>query len=114
MPGRIIKKIREERNITQNEMANLLFMSQSNYSKIENNKVGLTAELSKRIVRILKVNLEDILPDDAILESPLLAKEKKELEDIVERMDKLLTNKLDELKTWMQMRLPINTNTDME
>ena len=113
MPGRIIKKLREERKITQNEMATLLFMSQANYSKIENNKVGLTAELSKRIVRILNVSFEDILPDDAILESSLLVKEKKELEDTMERMDKLLTNKLDELKMWMEMRFSNNTNTNV-
>jgi transcriptional regulator with XRE-family HTH domain len=105
MPGRIIKQLREERQITQIDMAELLFMSQSNYSKIENNKVALTAELSKRIVKILKVNLEDILPDDAILESPLLVAEKKMNDDVIAKIDQLITNKLDDFKSWMQYNI---------
>jgi transcriptional regulator with XRE-family HTH domain len=86
-------------------MADFLFMSQSNYSKIENNKVALTAELSKRIVSILNVNLEDILPDDAILESPLLANEKRVNDDVVLKMEELITNKLNDFKLWLEFKL---------
>ncbi len=78
MPGNLIKTRRQKLHITQHEMAGLLFMSQSNYSKIENDKIELTVELAKRIVAILQIKLEDILPDSAILESATIHHERKD------------------------------------
>ena len=106
MPGTIIKQLREQKKITQTAMAELLFMSQSNYSKIENNQVALTAEVCKRIVRILGVNLEDVLPDDSILENSLLYKQRQsEYNNVVLKLEEILTEKLNEFKYWMQEQL---------
>jgi transcriptional regulator with XRE-family HTH domain len=106
MPGSIIKQLREEKKITRTAMAELLFMSQSNYSKIENNQVALTAEVCKRIVKILGVNLEDVLPDDSILENSLLFKERQfEYDTIVLKMEEILAQNLHEFKCWMQEKL---------
>ncbi len=112
MPGRLIKQFREQRRITQTEMADLLYMSQSNYSKIENNKVALTAELSKRIVKLLDVKLEDILPDDAVVESPMLSKYKLssvEKEDIISKVDELVVARLNEFRQWMMEQFASKT-----
>jgi len=109
MPGSIIKQLREQKNITQTAMAELLFMSQSNYSKIENNQVALTAELCKRIVRILGVNLEDVLPDDSVLENSLLYKQRQsEYNNVVLKLEEILAENLNELKCWMQERFDKN------
>ena len=106
MPGSIIKQLREQKKITQTAMADLLFMSQSNYSKIENNQVALTAEVCKRIVKILGVNLEDVLPDDSVLENSLLYKQRQsEYNNVVLKLEEILTEKLNELKYWMQEQL---------
>jgi len=112
MPGIIIKQLREQKRITQTSMAELLFMSQSNYSKIENNQVALTAEVCKRIVKILGVNLEDVLPDDSVLENSLLYKQRQfEYNAVVLKMEEMLTEKLADLKCWMLNQLEKNEKT---
>lgn len=112
MPGIIIKQLREQKRITQTAMAELLFMSQSNYSKIENNQVALTAEVCKRIVKILGVNLEDVLPDDSVLENSLLYKQRQfEYNAVVLKMEEMLTEKLADLKCWMLNQLEKNEKT---
>jgi len=109
MPGSIIKQLREQKEITQTEMADLLFMSQSIYSKIENNEAALTAEVCKRIVKILGVNLEDVLPDDSIMENSLLYKQRQfEYNAIVLKMEEILAENLNEFKCWMQEKLDKN------
>ncbi len=106
MPGSIIKQLREQKKITQTAMAELLFMSQSNYSKIENNQVALTAEVCKRIVKILGVNLEDVLPDDSVLENSLLYKQRQsEYNEVVLKLKEMLAENLHEFKCWMQEKL---------
>jgi len=106
MPGSIIKQLREQKNITQTAMADLLFMSQSNYSKIENNQVALTAQVCKRIVKILGVNLEDVLPDDSILENSLLYKQRQfEYNAVVLKLEEMLAENLNEFKCWMKEKL---------
>ncbi len=109
MPGSIIKQLREQKKITQTEMAELLFMSQSNYSKIENNQVALTAEVCKRIVRILGVNLEDVLPDDSVLENSLLYKQRQsEYNEVVLKLKEILSENMNEFKCWMQEQFDKN------
>ncbi len=115
MPGRIIKQLREQKKITQTAMADLLFMSQSNYSKIENNQVALTAQVCKRIVKILGVNLEDLLPDDSILENSLLYKQRHaEYDAIILKMDDILAKNRDEFKCWMKERYDKNETTKVD
>ena len=55
-----IKKIRKEKNISVTELANLLGMSQSNLTKIENNQVELKKELANKIAEVLKVSINSI------------------------------------------------------
>jgi transcriptional regulator with XRE-family HTH domain len=104
MPGSLIKARREKLHITQHAMAGLLYMSQSNYSKIENNKIELTVELAKRIVVILQIKLEDILPDSTILESAAIHQERKDSQLLL-KMETIMDAKLLELKQWMSNEL---------
>ena len=62
--GEKIKKEREEWGYTQQEMANLIPMNQSNYSKIERDLQEPNIEQLKRICEILKVDPNYLLETD--------------------------------------------------
>jgi len=104
MPGILIKNRRESLKMTQAELSDLLHMSQSNYSKIENNKIALTVELAKRVGKILNIKIEEILPDDAVVESSLAHQEKIETR-IMFMVEEMIDLKLLELKEWLSIEL---------
>lgn len=56
-----LKYYRTSRKLTQNEMADLLKMSQRNYSKIENGEISLTLARLEQIAKILNVSEEEII-----------------------------------------------------
>lgn len=62
--GTMIRGAREDRDMTQQEIANLIPMNQSNYSKIERNLQEPSLFQLKRIVEILHLNLYDLLEID--------------------------------------------------
>ena len=62
--GEKIKKEREEWGYTQQEMASLIPMTQSNYSKIERDLQEPNIEQLKRICEILKVDPNYLLETD--------------------------------------------------
>lgn len=63
--GDNIKKFRELKNITREQMAADLGMSLSGYSKIERNEIDLTISRVRQIAEILSVDLSQILNFDA-------------------------------------------------
>jgi transcriptional regulator with XRE-family HTH domain len=63
--GDNIKKFRELKNITREQMASDLDMSLSNYSKIERNEIDLTISRVQKIAQVLSVDLSQILNFDA-------------------------------------------------
>lgn len=67
MPGRIIRKRREELGLSQQEMADKLNMSQSTYSRIEAKDEDLTIRQLKLIAEVLNVSLADLLPDELVI-----------------------------------------------
>lgn len=60
-----IKKFRELKNITREELADSLEMSLSGYSKLERGEVELTLTKLYRIADILEVSVSQILNFDA-------------------------------------------------
>lgn len=62
--GDNIKKFRELKNITREQMAADLSMSLSGYSKIERNEIDLTLSRIKQIAQILSVDVAQILDFD--------------------------------------------------
>ena len=60
-----IKKFRELKNITREELADRLAMSLSGYSKLERGEVELTVSKLYRISEILEVSVSQILNFDA-------------------------------------------------
>jgi transcriptional regulator with XRE-family HTH domain len=67
MPGKIIRKRREQLGLSQQEMAEKLNMSQSTYSRIEAKDEDLTIRQLKLISDVLQVTLADLLPDDLLI-----------------------------------------------
>lgn len=67
MPGKIIRKRREQLGLSQQEMAEKLNMSQSTYSRIEAKDEDLTIRQLKLIADVLQVTLADLLPDDLLI-----------------------------------------------
>jgi transcriptional regulator with XRE-family HTH domain len=55
--------IRDERQLTQSEMADLLAMSPSAYSRLERNQTKVTLEDLPRISDKLNVPIQDLLPE---------------------------------------------------
>lgn len=63
--GDNIKKFRELKNITREQIAAELNLSLSGYSKIERNEVDLTISRIQQIAQILEVDVSQILNFDA-------------------------------------------------
>lgn len=55
--------IREDRQMNQEEMAELLAMSQSTYSRLERNEAMLPFEDLARVAEKLKVPVQELLPE---------------------------------------------------
>jgi transcriptional regulator with XRE-family HTH domain len=63
--GDSIKKFRELKNITREQIASELNMSLSGYSKIERDEIDLTLSRIQQIAQILSVDIAQILNFDA-------------------------------------------------
>lgn len=59
--GQKVKKMRELRNLTQDYMAEKMAMSQSGYSKIEQDETDVPFSRLLQIAKILDVNILDLL-----------------------------------------------------
>lgn len=62
--GENIKKLRELKNITREQLASDLNMSLSNYSKIERSEIDLTISRLSEIANLLGVDVSQILNFD--------------------------------------------------
>lgn len=56
-----IKDLREDRDLTQKEIASILHITQTNYAKIENNKTGLSIDKLKILCYFYDVSADYIL-----------------------------------------------------
>lgn len=71
MPGTLIRKIREQRKVTQEEVARHMGISQNAYSKIENGITQLTINHVKQISEALGISPIELLRDDFEIHRPL-------------------------------------------
>jgi transcriptional regulator with XRE-family HTH domain len=62
--GHKIKKIRELKSLTQEEMASRLNMSQSNYSKLERDEMEFNMSRLEDISKILQIDLNELINFD--------------------------------------------------
>ncbi len=64
--GTKIRKVREAKKLSQKEVALMLEMDQSQYSKIEKGKTDPTTTTLEKIARVLGVELADLFASDEI------------------------------------------------
>ena len=60
-----LKKVRNEKNITQSQMAELMFMSQSQYQRREQGLICISDDEWERLAKCLEKEVDDIKEDDA-------------------------------------------------
>jgi len=58
-----LREIREDRKLSQLDMADMLALSQSSYSRIERNEGTVELDDMIRFAKILNVPVQDFLPD---------------------------------------------------
>jgi len=85
--GQRIKKLREEKGITQEAMALQLDVTQSNYGRLEKDDRRLNVVKLLKIVRILDVNItflfNEVAPDTNTGEAENFSHSNKEVYDIL-------------------------------
>jgi transcriptional regulator with XRE-family HTH domain len=90
--GDKIKKAREAKSLSQKEVAAVLKMNQSQYSKIENGKVDPQFSTIEKIAKALKINIvdlvaaEDIFKDVSAYDKTIV--EKVQLVDLLDDNEK--------------------------
>ena len=64
-----IRDIREDKHLTQADMAEKLNLSETGYAKIERGESKLNIDRIQQIANVLEVNLADLIPlgDDAVI-----------------------------------------------
>lgn len=103
--GTRIKNIREERNYSQDYLAQKLGITQKAYSKIETNQTRLSVEHLLKIAEVLETSINKILDIDAgtvynnycTHNGEGIVINKTTSEKILELYDKLLKSKEDEI-----------------
>ena len=90
MPETIIRKVREQRNYTQEFVAKQMGISQNAYSKIENGYTQLTVRHIKDLSKILEVSIMELLRDDFEIHRPnSIQKESVNKENLLMSLDKI-------------------------
>jgi transcriptional regulator with XRE-family HTH domain len=86
--GKIIKKIREEKGLTQQQIAELIHMHRSNYSKVESGERDLSIEAANRIAKNFGmtidqlVNFDGAMPQEVTIEDKTLVEQVKLIEQL--------------------------------
>lgn len=104
--GNRIKNLREEKNYSQDYLAQRLGISQKAYSKIENSQTKLTVEHLLKIADALEVSINKILASDgntvhnnfSTHNGEGIVVNKATSEKLVELYEKLLASKDNEIK----------------
>jgi transcriptional regulator with XRE-family HTH domain len=97
MPGTHIKRIREQKKITQEEVARQMGISQNAYSKIENNITQLTINHIKLISTALDVSPLELMRGDFILQKPAAVEQEAITKETILRSLELLKEQVSSL-----------------
>ncbi len=80
--GPNIRKIREERSIKQQEIADLIGMHRSNYSKIENGQREISVEALTKIARLFNLTVDQIINFEGGMPKDVTFEDKATLEQV--------------------------------
>jgi transcriptional regulator with XRE-family HTH domain len=80
--GLNIKKIREEKSLTQQQIAVLINMHRSNYSKIENGQREISVEALNKIAQYFGMTVDQIINFDGGMPQEVVIEDKSLLEQV--------------------------------
>ena len=86
--GQNIKRLREDRGIKQNEIADLIGMHRSNYSKIENGQREISITALDKIASYFNITLDELvhmgedLPKEVSIEDKTAAEQIKLIQEL--------------------------------
>lgn len=83
-----IKKIREQKGLTQAQLADLIHMHRSNYSKVENGQREISVDALKIITRHFGMTMDQIVnfegeaPDEVTVEDKAIAEQVRMIQNL--------------------------------
>lgn len=80
--GQNIKKIREDKNLTQQQIAELIHMHRSNYSKIESGQRELSIDALNKISRYFGMTIDQIVNFDGAVPQEVTIEDKTMMEQL--------------------------------
>jgi transcriptional regulator with XRE-family HTH domain len=80
--GQNIKKIREDKNLTQQQIAELIHMHRSNYSKIESGQREISVDALNKVARYFGMTIDQIVNFDGALPQEITVEDKTLMEQI--------------------------------
>lgn len=80
--GKIIKKIREERSLTQQQIAELIHMHRSNYSRVETGERDLSIEAINKIARYFGMSIDELVNFNGKMPNEVTVEDKSLLEQV--------------------------------
>ena len=81
--GKTIKGIREEKGLTQRQIAELINMHRSNYSKVESGERELSIDAINKVAKYFQMTIDELvnfdgkIPDEVTVEDKTLAEQVK-------------------------------------
>ena len=91
-----LKYLRKKHHLKQSDVAKLLFITQPNYSKYENNQIPLNLEYAKILAEFYKVpitflfDINDVSIKITIEELKVLSKAKEIIENLEQKVNKTI------------------------
>ena len=80
--GKIIKKIREEKGLTQLQIAELINMHRSNYSRVETGERELSIEAINKIARYFGMTIDHLISFDGAMPEEITVADKTIIEQV--------------------------------
>lgn len=80
--GETIKKIREEKSLTQQQIADLVHMHRSNYSRIESGERDLSVEALNKIAKHFGMTLDQLVNFDGNVPDEVTVEDKSLMEQV--------------------------------
>lgn len=80
--GKIIKQIREEKELTQQQLAELINMHRSNYSKVESGERDLSIEAINKIAKYFGMTIDQLVNFDGTVPEEVTVEDKTVMEQV--------------------------------
>jgi transcriptional regulator with XRE-family HTH domain len=116
--GKIIKKYREEKDLTQQQIADLIHMHRSNYSRVEAGDRELSIEAIKTVAQFLGMTIdqlvnEELIPTDVAIEDKTILEQVKLINQLDPEEKNMVFKMIDTFLTKQKFKDFFNKNVAM-